>query len=399
MHLSHLLISYTALANIQSHDLSYFGVSATRPDTARSITRNLRNLQIVHPPRSAYLYSNIMFTVATHVVETHTETPFADFLQQRFFAPLHMASTNLQPSRARANGLSERLSSGHMWDEEEQRHREFPALECPEGQGAGSIITSAGDYLKLIGALMKKQAPLSERVYRDLTRMRTLTNPDTGADGMPGIYGAGLDIGYHRGRPVVCHNGGVPGFGSRWCFVPSLDIAFVALGNAVETATLGVDLQRELLDSILGPDTSPKINSDQEDKEKEENEPSPADKQNPDEPQKMPLTAYTGHYWNPGYRGMRVEVRSGHLFIDATDRAFPIELTLEHMEGQTLYRLRIRSGEAMGGMAFEDPDGRAEFRFDNDRAVRMGLRVAGDLEEPIWFDRVGDEAGSYVVVQ
>jgi Beta-lactamase class C and other penicillin binding proteins len=81
-------------------------VRAAKPDNARSITRNLRNLPVAAPIRSRYIYCNMMYTVATHLVEVKSGQDFGTFLEERFFKPLDMASTTLQPSSARSKGLN-----------------------------------------------------------------------------------------------------------------------------------------------------------------------------------------------------------------------------------------------------------------------------------------------------
>ncbi|OAA45991.1 beta-lactamase family protein [Beauveria brongniartii RCEF 3172] len=396
--LSHSTPHIEGLTSKCSHDSSYFGVNSERPDDARSVTRNLRNLQLCAPIRSRFIYSNIMYTVATHLVETVTRTPFSDFLDSRIFAPLRMSSSSLQPSRSHARGFGARLASGHMWDASASRHREFPALECPEGQGAGSIITSAADYLLLVKALLQQQAPVSKAVYASLTKMRSLPNPDSANVqplSSPRFYSAGLMIEYYRGHAIIGHNGGVPGFGSRFFFVPSLRLGAVLLGNALEAAAVAVHLQQALIDSILGPvssqagsnETEPIIQRPSEAKPKTEEA----------EQQEMPLTSYTGHYWNPGYRGLHVEIRDAQLFIDARDRSFPSTLTLRHVSGQTKYLAYAQAGESVGGLPRDDEPLRAEFVFDNDRAVKLGLILDPDLSL-VWFDRVHAEATPYVFV-
>lgn len=396
--LSHSTPHIEELTSKCSHDSSYFGVNSERPDNARSVTRNLRNLQLCAPIRSRFIYSNIMYTVATHLVETVTRTPFSDFLQARIFAPLRMSSSSLQPSRSRARGFGGRLASGHMWDASANRHREFPPLECPEGQGAGSIITSAADYLLLVKALLHQQAPVSKPVYAALTKMRSLPNPDSANVqplSSPRFYSAGLMIEYYRGHAIIGHNGGVPGFGSRFFFVPSLRLGAVLLGNALEAATVAVHLQKALIDSILGPVESQAGVNETVPSSQGPSRTNPKTKEA--EPQQMPLTSYTGHYWNPGYRGIHVEIRVAQLFIDARDRSFPSTLTLRHVSGQTKYLAYAQAGESVGGLPSDDEPVRAEFVFDNDRAVKFGLILDPDLDL-VWFDRVHAEATPYVFV-
>lgn len=67
------------------------------------------------------------------------------------------------------------------------------------------------------------------------------------------------------------------------------------------------------------------------------------------------------------------------------------------MSEQTNYVAHLGTSEEAGGM----PDSlqlRAELAFDNDRVVKLGIELEDDLGELIWFDRVQEEAASYVFV-
>src|SRR3569833_4786605 len=92
------------------------GPRAAQPDDARCITRNLRNLPVAASLRARYLYCNMMYTVATYLVEVKSRQPFSDFLHERFFQPLGMESPTLQPGSARTRGLGDRLAPGYHWD-------------------------------------------------------------------------------------------------------------------------------------------------------------------------------------------------------------------------------------------------------------------------------------------
>ncbi|KAJ3497913.1 hypothetical protein NLG97_g1531 [Lecanicillium saksenae] len=383
-------------SGLAGHDLSYFGTNSKQTDDARSVTRNLRNLQVCAPIRSKYVYNNIMYTVATHLVETETKKSFSDFVDERIFKPLEMSSSSVQPSRSRQRGFGKRISSGHAWSEAESRYREFPPVDSPEAQGAGSIVTSAVDYLKLVKAFLHQEGPITKQVYESLTKIRSLPNPsskDLDPLSSPKFYCAGLGVVYYRGHAIIGHNGGVPGFGSRFFFVPSLDFGIVMLGNAVEAAYLANAIEKELVNSAMGsPNT------------REPNLPKPntlstaptESKTEDTEPQKMPLTAYTGHYWNPGYRGLQVQIKDEKLFIDASDRSFQSLMVLHHVSGQTKYRAHIQGSDAWGGMVLVEPVP-AEFLFDNDRATKIGIQMDENLSL-IWFDRVYEEATPDVLV-
>ncbi|KAI0401165.1 beta-lactamase family protein [Xylaria palmicola] len=381
------------------HDDSYLGQLAARPDDARSVTRNVRNLAVTAPLRTKYMYNNIMYTVATYLVEQKSGLAFADFLQEHFFGPLGMASTHLQPTRAKTFGLADRIATGYEWDEEGERYTGFEAQNCPEGQGAGSIITSVNDYIKWVRAMMNREHPIDDEVYKGLTRMRSIPSPD-GDDGepltSPEMYATGLEIFYYRGHLVVGHDGSVSGFGSRHFFVPGLKLGCAIFGNAGDADDAATILSRELIDEALGVPVPErpgwgKVISDSNLKYKH----------NPRieemrrvlggerEPQKMPLGAYVGEYWNPGYKGMTVGIKGDKLSVDATDRsAGGFGLVFNHIREQTEYIAHLR--------LFQDSDDdlvAARFMFENDRAIKMGLELEPELDGFIWFDRV-EEASS-----
>ncbi|KAI1108902.1 beta-lactamase family protein [Nemania sp. NC0429] len=380
------------------HDDSYLNRHAAQPDNARSVTRNLRNLTISAPIRTQYRYCNMMYTVAAYLVGEKSGQPFADFLQQRFFAPLGMSSTHLQPTRARSFGLGDRIATGYAWNKEDERYASLEARDCVEGEGAGSIITSVNDYLKWVRALLYREHPIDEEVYKGLVRMRTFTSPDPERREpmtSPVAYAAGLEIFYYRGHMVVGHDGGVSGFGSRHFFLPELRLGGAIFGNSSDAADVATILSRELIDEVLGvpaaerPDWEKVVSgAGADDSEFAQGGPKETEMRRAlreaSEPQKTPLAAYAGEYWNPGYRGMTVVVKDGELYVDARDRAMGYSLTFHHVRGQTEYIVRLRPFE------YDDEELlAAEFRFRNDRVVKMGIELEAD--ELIWFDRVEEK--------
>ena len=72
-------------SGIPGHDYSYFDSKASQSDTPQSITRNLRNLPNAASPREKWMYSNIMYIVASWLVERISGLDFADFLRREFF--------------------------------------------------------------------------------------------------------------------------------------------------------------------------------------------------------------------------------------------------------------------------------------------------------------------------
>jgi len=410
----------------KSHDSSCMGICAAKPDDARSVTRNLRNLPVAAPIRSRYLYCNMMYTVATYLIEVKTQQSFSDFLEERIFRPLDMTSTNLQSTRAGAKGLGDRIATGYYWDGDSSAYCPIQPWDCPEGQGAGSVVTSADDFIKWVKCLLRREGPINEKVYQGLIRMRSFVNPSgrrLKRFTSPTFYAAGLEIYYYRGHMVVGHDGAIPGFGSRFLFLPDSKFGVVVMGNSDGIGTVSNIVCRQLIDSLLGvpnrdvqprnrnkkqkvPKTAPresltlrqKSASSNRGQNLAKNEGKPAEKPETKElqtrkpelreassPQEIPLTAYAGTYSHPGYRTMVVQIRDEKLFIDATDRSMGFTLEFEHVADQTKYTAYL-SDLFEGG---RDPV-RAEFLLTGGRATKMGLDLEPVLKELIWFEFIKD---------
>jgi hypothetical protein len=329
-----------------------------------------------------------------------------------------MTSTNLQPANARAKGLGDRMATGYIHDNS-NGYRECPSADCPEGQGAGSLITSANDFIKFVKGLVNREGPISNKIYQGLVKLRSFPShhparlkPFTS----PPFYAAGMDVYYYRGHMVVGHNGVIPGFGSRFAFIPDIRFGVVVMGNSEESGPVASILIRELIDEALGvPEAErsgamrgnnktaesskksqkketrkkkPKDNGSSQKQKLDEGKNGKQQDHDPKNPQIKPLGDYTGRYWNPGYRGMKVEVKDNHLFVDASDRAMGFTLIFNHIFDQRKYIAHLID-TVEGGI---DPI-EAEFVFKDNQVVRMGLRLEQSLKELIWFQRV-DEAAS-----
>lgn len=404
------------------------GPRATHPDDARSVTRNLRNLPVAAPIRSKYMYCNMMYTVATYLVEVKSGQSFSDFLQNRISEPLNMPSTSLQPSRARSRGHGHRIATGYQWNKSKSTYTIHESPDCPEGQGAGSVISSAVDFIKWVKALINHETPITPRLYHGLVRLRTFTNP-----GMqrlkkhtsPKAYAAGVEVYFYRGVTVVGHDGCIDGFASRFFFLPDFKFGAVILANSDGGTGLTTILARELIDSVLGFGGSnlpgiPRLPARSKPKNKQKSSsaittetPAIKDsaKQTEDDPESdcksdtttqkpsnpdvgsaaktsnppiEQLRVLTGEYTNPGYHSFVVQMEDNKVFIDASDRSTGFFLTFDHVRDQTEYVAHFH--DTLDEDSFEDIG--AEFVFENGRAVRMGLHMEPALKELIWFERV-----------
>lgn len=344
-----------------------------------------------------------MFTVATYLVEKISGMSFADFVRENLFEPMGMSSTHILPSAAVEAGLKERMAIQYCWID--GKFESTPWEETPEAVGAGSIFTSVNDYIKYISHMVDRKCPITEDMYKELVKPRTLASTgdeDVEPDPLTSffLYALGWEIRWYRGHKIVHHDGCVTGIGSNHFFIPSIGFGGVLLTNSDDGTNVTDVVSRELIDDILEvpqeerPDWNAlehrRIDKNKDHAADERKEETVKKKLWPEfdgscQPQKIPLSAYTGEYWNAGYHGMTVEIKDGRLFIDAFDRSFPITISFEHVCNQTIYVAHLRAP-----LSSEDSveDLEAEFRFENERVVCMGIKLEEDLDDYIWFRKV-----------
>lgn len=369
------------------------------------------------PEKQKYmLYNNMMYTVASHLIEVKTGKPFAEFLHERFFEPLGMTSTYLQASSAIASGQSNRLASGHQFDEDTGNWDEFDAPDAPEAQGAGSIVTSAADYIRYVQAMLHSRHPISANSRKALIKPRIMTDTeDNDPDPFcsPELYCLGWGTYYYRGYQVVIHEGLIDGFGSSHFFLPAHGFGAVILGNADGAEQITWILARELIDAALNiteadrPDWAvlqakklEKDDSDTKDELEELRERLKSD-QGSDKPVPA-LDAFVGDYVHPGYGTFKVEIRDESLLIDATDRGFPCTFTFEHVRtwqdadevGSLVHSSMIANLVPTRGSPDEHLPAQFVFKARGEngesvRATKMAILLEDTLpdNEMIWFDR------------
>lgn len=270
--------------------------------------------------------------------------------------------------------------------------------------GAGSIWTSSKDYALWLKAIMNKEAPINDEIYKGLTTPRIFSNPED--DDLDPFcswqgYSAGLESYFYRGHQIVQHDGLISGFSSVHFFFPDFKVGGVFLGNSENAGSIGSGvLLKEIMDEILEIPNSDRVDWNarqhkledtyQEKLKKAQEELRKELSTNDDgaaEPLKMPLATYVGDYWNVGYKGMVVRIKDDHLYIDASDRTMAFALDLEHISNNTNFIGTIYDMLA----AREEVDKiKVEFRFGAENKVaRMGIDQESSLEgQLIWYDKV-----------
>jgi CubicO group peptidase (beta-lactamase class C family) len=226
--------------------------------TRRQIAERLGQLQPVASFRSAYAYDNVLYLVAGEVIEAVSGQPWEDFVQARLLAPLGMTESATRSSAAAA---AANLATPHA--RVDGTVRAIARFESDTVNPAGGIITSAADVAKWLGTFLARgQLPSGDRLYSDrtATELEAPVTPMPPGRVRPGLeaaranflfYALGLNVRDYRGRRVLTHTGGLPGYVSRVLWMPDQRLGIAVLTNQESGAAFDA-LVNSILDAYLG---------------------------------------------------------------------------------------------------------------------------------------------------
>lgn len=170
-------------------------------------------------PGTKWQYSNTNYVIAGVIIEKVSGKPLLQFLKEKVFSPLGMASVaNIDEKK-----LGDTDPTGYM------RYALGPLRVAPkEGPGwlfaAGELAMTAEDLAKWNISIMDQKL-LRPASYRELEREAQLNN------GMGTRYGLGVSLATEAGHRAVSHGGEVSGFVSESIVFPDDRVSVVALTN------------------------------------------------------------------------------------------------------------------------------------------------------------------------
>jgi CubicO group peptidase (beta-lactamase class C family) len=186
-------------------------------------------------PGDDYLYSNTGYTLLATIVERATGMAFADFADANIFKPLGMSVSHFHTDAGR-------LVPGRALAFAQRAGRWVLDTPANERAGAGGLYTNIPDLLKwdenfytgkVGGAELLKTLQTTGRLNAD----------------KPLTYAWGLQIGEHRGLPIVEHGGSLGGYRAHLLRIPSQHTSVALLCNSSTIAPSG--LARRVADLVL----------------------------------------------------------------------------------------------------------------------------------------------------
>lgn len=222
------------------------------------IVRRLRYIAPATSFRSAYAYDNVLYSVAGEVIKAVSGQSWEDFVASRILAKIGMTGSNVRASLA-AKGDNAAMTHAAV----EGRVRPIAPFRNDNVDPAGGINSSAADMAKwLIVQLDSGRAPDGSRLFspRTTRQLWGLVTPIPIGEPAPELaalrpqfngYALGLGVRDYRGRKILTHTGGLPGYVSQVTMVPSLRLGVVVLTNQ-ESGSAFQSITYHVLDHYLG---------------------------------------------------------------------------------------------------------------------------------------------------
>ena len=368
--------------------------------TVKDAVRLLRHLPMTKELRQEFQYFNYGYMIAHHVAATLSGKPFSDILQEAVFGPLGMSSTTANLKHATQN-----LAIGYGFNNVTKQLHEQPWWDT-NLIGPGGVITSARDFTKYIRAMINQGLPLSKDSQDALITPLIVESPLASVHQSHALYATGWAVTYYRGRRLITHNGGLPGFTAITGYLPDYKWGAVVATNGDIHGTFASEAAfYRLLDDFL--DVSSHDRTDvisqydaymqgKYNKYMNAREIFFPDAPKPGLPHALPLEEYSGTYFHPGYRNITFVVTDPADYLPIAESTKKVLHGSNQHEWNVIFDLEHVSGEhfvafansEMGSPMLQEVT-TAEFVVGPDGKVsRLGVVIEPALAENIWFDKI-----------
>lgn len=231
----------------------------------KEIVRRLRYIEPATSFRSAYAYDNVLYTVAGEVIEAVTGESWEEFVASRILKKVGMTGSDVRHSAAAStNSAGTNTATTHAIVD--GRLRTVAPFTSDAVNPAGGIMSNAEDMAKWVMVQLDSgRVADGSRLFSPATtrELWTLVTPMPIGGTPPGLehlrpnfngYALGFVTRDYRGRKMVYHTGGLPGYVSMVTLIPELELGVVVLTNQ-ESGNAFQFLTYRILDHFLGAAT------------------------------------------------------------------------------------------------------------------------------------------------
>jgi CubicO group peptidase (beta-lactamase class C family) len=353
-------------------DFTYWTSNLTRAE----VLEKMSHIKAAYPFRTTWGYTNAAFLAAGEIIPKACGLTWEDYLTQKIFTPLGMTRTlalSKDLPAATNKCAAHTIDNGQLI--------KIPYCAIDNLGPAGSISSSVNDMSKWVMMLLNNGKVDGKEIVSSAAIAQTrLPHSILGNGGSQfnrghfSLYGLGWFISEYCGRKIVEHTGGVNGFVTAVTLVPEEKLGIIVFTNTDQNNLYGA-LEKEILDAYLG---YPYRNYSKVMLAAYKNYTGAlekADKKLRDSaalhpPAALPLTAYTGKYFNDVYGDMSVVQDNNELKMKFSHHP-NMYAKLESLGGNRFY------------VTFSDPVfSKAVFPFKvvNGKVTGVSVKVADFVE-------------------
>lgn len=205
----------------------------------KEIAHRLRYIPLETSFRNAYAYDNVLYLIAGEVIEAVSGISWEDFVEMRILDRIGMQNASVRHSDALKGG---NVAGTHA--KVEGSVRVIKPFGSDNTNPAGGIMAGAADMAKWMTVQLDsgRIAGTNERLFtpRTARQLWSLVTPIPFGDPPKELaparrnfygYGLGFFVGDFRGRKLLIHSGGLPGYISRVAMIPDLKLGVSILTN------------------------------------------------------------------------------------------------------------------------------------------------------------------------
>ncbi|MCS7288644.1 MAG: beta-lactamase family protein [Roseiflexus sp.] len=204
------LVDYTAFASFEPTEMN--------PATPQELVERFRNFPLSFAPGTLYQYCNSNYVLLGLIIEHVSGMEYADYLEQRFFAPLGMTNTGYDTNRGVIIGGAQ----GYVTP-----GKKSGFLDASTLYASGGLYSTVGDLFRWDQALYTEEA--LSRAQLDQMFTPALRN-----------YGFGWKIETINGRRRISHAGNMTGVATFFARYPDDRATIIVLANMERADAEGI---------------------------------------------------------------------------------------------------------------------------------------------------------------
>lgn len=298
-------------------DFTYWTSNLTR----EQVIEKMSHIKAVYPFRTTWGYTNAAFLTAGQIIPKATGHTWEQFIQDSLLTLLGM--THTIPLSKDLPAAPNKCAPYTM---AEGRLTRIPYCKIDNLAPAGSISSSVSDMSKWVIMQLDKGKYEGRQIVPPSAIAQTRwPHSILGNGGHPfneshfALYGLGWMLQEYDGRKIVSHTGGVNGYVTSVTLLPEENLGIVVLTNTDQNAFYEA-LKWEIMDAWLKLPYRNYSNVYLQRAIRERQAEAKADQQLKDStnlhlPATLPLTAYTGQYFNDVYGDIQVVLEKGEMHM------------------------------------------------------------------------------------